>query len=72
MAYYPNSIETLTSLKSDNKFTQVNDLSCATPHLTKDLELNDHFENNEVWSSTLFFKEIEYEDETDFSNKAIN
>ena len=72
LAYYPNSIETLTTLKSDNNFTQVNDLTCATPHLTKDLELNDYFENNEVWSSTLFFKEIEYEDETDFSNKAIS
>lgn len=71
LAYYPNSSEKLQSLRSDKRYTQENDESCATPHLTKDLELNDHYENNEVWSSTLFFKYLESEDEEDFANKAI-
>ncbi len=72
LAYYPNSIETLNSLNSTDNFIQENDATCATPHLTKDLELNDHFENNEVWSSTLFFKYIEYEDDNDYTIKAID
>ena len=72
LTYYPNSKEMLNSLKANDKYTQVNDESCATPHLTKDVELNDFFENNEVWSSTLFFKYIEYDDQTDFANKAID
>src|SRR6056300_443449 len=71
LAYYPNSSEKLQSLRLDKRYTQENDESCATPHLTKDLELNDHYENNEVWSSTLFFKYLESEDEEDFVNKAI-
>ena len=58
LAYYPKSSETLNSLKESKHITQENDLSCSTPHLTKDLELNDYFEQNEVWSSTLFFKYI--------------
>ena len=72
LAYYPKSIETLNSLKESEHITQENDLTCSTPHLTKDLELNDFFEQNEVWSSTLFFKYIEYSDESDFVEKSID
>ena len=72
LAYYPKSSETLNSLKESEHITQENDLTCSTPHLTKDLELNDYFEQNEVWSSTLFFKYIEYSDESDFVEKSIN
>ena len=57
---------------SEKNVQQVNDESCATPHLTKDLELNDHYENNEVWSSALFFKYIDYENEQDYASKSID
>ena len=71
-SYYPNSTETLQLLKKDKTISQENDLSCATPHLTKDLELNDFYENNEVWSSTLFFKYLDYDGDADFEHKAIS
>ena len=70
--YYPNSGETLQQLKKDKNINQENDLTCATPHLTKDLELNDFYENNEVWSSTLFFKYLDHDGDTDFVHKAIS
>jgi aldehyde dehydrogenase (NAD(P)+) len=72
LAYYPDSLNSLNNLMLDTNFQQVNNESCATPHLTKDLELNDHFENNEVWSSALFFKFLDYENEEDFASKAID
>ena len=72
LAYYPNSTETLKQLKSNKTIFQENDLTCATPHLTKDLELNDYYEKNEVWSSTLFFKYLEHDNDLDYVNKAIS
>ena len=72
LAYYPNSIEVLNKLKLEKNVVQENDVSCDTPHLTKDLDLNDFYQDNEVWSSTLFFKFIEYSDELDYVKKAIN
>ena len=72
LAYYPDSLNSLNNLMLDSNVQQVNNESCATPHLTKDLDLNDHFENNEVWSSALFFKFLDYENEQDFASKAID
>lgn len=72
LAYYPNSTENLKRLKSKKTIIQENDLTCATPHLTKDLELNDYYEKNEVWSSTLFFKYLEHDSDLDYVNKAIS
>ena len=72
LAYYPNSTETLKQLKSNKTIFQENDLTCATPHLTKDLDLNDYYEKNEVWSSTLFFKYLEHDNDLDYVNKAIS
>ena len=72
LAYYPNSIEVLNKLKLEKNVVQENDVFCDTPHLTKDLDLNDFYQDNEVWSSTLFFKFIEYSDELDYVKKAIN
>ena len=72
LAYYPDSLNSLNNLMLDTNVQQVNNESCATPHLTKDLDLNDHFENNEVWSSALFFKFLDYENEQDFASKAID
>ena len=71
LAYYPDSLNNLNNLMSEKNVQQVNDESCATPHLTKDLDLNDHYENNEVWSSALFFKYINYENEQDYASKSI-
>ena len=72
LAYYPDSLKNLNNLTLQKDVKQVNDESCLTPHLTKDLDINDHYENNEVWSSALFFKYIDYEEELDFASKAIN
>ena len=72
LAYYPDSLNNLNNLLSEKNVQQVNDESCATPHLTKDLDLNDHYENNEVWSSALFFKYINYDNEQDYASKSID
>ena len=72
LAYYPDSLNNLNNLLSEKNVQQVNDESCATPHLTKDLELNDHYENNEVWSSALFFKYIDYENEQEYVSNSID
>ena len=72
LAYYPDSLNNLNNLLSEKNVQQVNDESCATPHLTKDLDLNDHYENNEVWSSALFFKYIDYENEQEYVSNSID
>ena len=71
-AYYPESIERLEKLEKDKGYERVNALSCVTPHLTREIKAYSKFEIDEVWSSTIYFKKIEYTSVEDFANKAIN
>jgi len=71
-AYYPESIERLEKLEKDKGYERVNALSCVTPHLTREIKAYSKFEINEVWSSTIYFKKIEYTSVEDFANKAID
>ncbi len=71
-AYYPDSIERLEKLEKDKGYERVNALSCVTPHLTREIKAYSKFEIDEVWSSTIYFKKIEYTSVEDFANKAIN
>ena len=59
-AYYPESIERLEKLEKDKGYERVNSLSCVTPHLTREIKAYSKFEIDEVWSSTIYFKKIEY------------
>ena len=70
-AYYPESIERLEKLEKDKGYERVNALSCVTPHLTREIKAYSKFEIDEVWSSTIYFKKIEYTNIEDFANKAI-
>ena len=71
-AYYPESIERLEKLEKDKGYERVNSLSCVTPHLTREIKAYSKFEIDEVWSSTIYFKKIEYTSIEDFANKAID
>ena len=70
-AYYPESIERLNKLEKDKAYERVNKLSCVTPHLTREIKAYNKYELDEVWSSALYFKRIEYSSPEDYSNKAI-
>ncbi len=71
-AYYPESIERLERLEKDKGYERVNALSCVTPHLTREIKAYSKFEIDEVWSSTIYFKKIDYTSIEDFANKAID
>ncbi len=71
-AYYPESIERLNKLEKDKSYERVNKLSCVTPHLTREIKAYNKYELDEVWSSALYFKRIDYSSAEDFSNKAVN
>ena len=71
-AYYPESIERLEKLEKDKGYERVNSLSCVTPHLTREIKAYSKFEIDEVWSSTIYFKKIEYTSIEDFAIKAID
>ena len=71
-AYYPESIERLEKLEKDKGYERVNALSCVTPHLTREIKAYSKFEIDEVWSSTIYFKKIEYTSIEDFANKAVD
>ena len=71
-AYYPESIERLEKLEKDKGYERVNALSCVTPHLTREIKSYSKYEIDEVWSSTIYFKKIEYSTNEEFANKAID
>ena len=71
-AYYPESIERLEKLEKDKGYERVNALSCVTPHLTREIKAYSKFEIDEVWSSTIYFKKIDYTSNEDFGKKAID
>ena len=71
-SYYPGASEKLSELMDTNNYEQINDLSCNTPFLVADLNLEKEYANQEVWSTALFFKEIPYSSYEDFCTKSIN
>ena len=71
-SYYPGSIDTLKELQNNNNYEQINDHMCSTPFMISDLDSEESFSKEEVWNSTLYFKEIEYSDYESFANNSIN
>ena len=37
-SYYPNSLNILKSLEKDKNYERLNDESCATPHLSREIK----------------------------------
>ena len=70
-SYYPGSIETLKKLQTNNNYEQINDNLCSTPFMVSDLDNEKTFSKEEVWNSTLYFKEIEYTDYESYANNSI-
>ena len=68
-SYYPGANENLNELIDTNNYEQINNLTCSTPFLVSDLDLEKQYGNEEVWSTALYFKEIPYKS---YENYALN
>ncbi|MAE33564.1 MAG: hypothetical protein CL493_04515 [Actinobacteria bacterium] len=71
-SYYPGAIENLNDLNNSNNYEQINNLSCSTPFLISNLDLEHEYGNKEVWSTALYFKEISYNSYEDFCTNSVN
>ena len=71
-SYYPGAVESLKDLQNNKNYEQINDQICATPFMVSDLDADEQFSIEEVWNSTLYFKEIEYTDYESFANNSID
>ncbi len=63
--------ENLNDLIETDNYDQINNLSCNTPFLVCDLDLEKEYANKEVWSTALYFKEIQYTSYEDFAINSI-
>jgi len=70
-SYYPGATKNLNELVKTNNYDQINNLSCNTPFLVSDLELEKEYANKEVWSTALYFKEIPFISYEDFATNSI-
>ena len=70
-SYYPGATENLNDLIESENYEQINNLSCSTPFLVSDLDLESEYGNKEVWSTALYFKEISYSSYEDFCSNAV-
>ena len=70
-SYYPGASETLNELIETNNYDQINNLSCNTPFLVSELDLEKEYANKEVWSTALYFKEIPFTSYEDFAFNSI-
>ena len=71
-SYYPNAVESLKKLQNKKNYEQINDQVCSTPFMVSDLDADEQFSIEEVWNTTLYFKEIEYTDYESFANNSID
>ena len=71
-SYYPNSLKVLNDLEKDKNYERLNDQTCATPHLSREIKAYSKFETSEIWGTSIYFKKIGYEDELDYVNNAIS
>ena len=71
-SYYPGSTENLNELIDTNNYEQINKLTCSTPFLVSDLDLEKQYGNEEVWSTALYFKEIPYKSYENYATSAID
>ena len=55
-SYYPNSLNILKSLEKDKNYERLNDESCATPHLSREIKAYSKYETSEIWGTSIYFK----------------
>jgi len=70
-SYYPGASENLKELIETENYDQINSLSCNTPFLVTDLDLEKEYANKEVWSTALYFKEIPFTSYENFCTNSI-
>ena len=71
-SYYPGANESLETFQKNKNYEQINEQVCSTPFMISNLDMEEKFSNEEVWNSTLYFKEIEYSDYESFANNSID
>ncbi len=71
-SYYPGANESLEALQKNKNYEQINEQVCSTPFMISNLDTEEKFSIEEVWNSTLYFKEIEYSDYESFANNSID
>ena len=71
-SYYPGATENLNELIDTSNYEQINKLTCSTPFLVSDLDLEKQYGNEEVWSTALYFKEIPYKSYENYATAAID
>ncbi len=72
LSYYPNSLNVLTSLEKDKNYERLNDQSCATPHLSREIKAYSKYETSEIWGTSIYFKKIDYENDLDYAKNVID
>tara|TARA_B100001996_G_scaffold280627_1_gene221063 strand:- start:1587 stop:3236 length:1650 start_codon:yes stop_codon:yes gene_type:complete len=70
-SYYPNSMDTLNRLEKDKSYTRENGPNCVTPHLTREIKAYSKYETNEVWSTSIYFKKLSFNNEKEFGENVI-
>ena len=71
-SYYPGANENLNDLLQTENYEQINNLSCSTPFLVSDLDLEKEYGDKEVWSTALYFQELPYSTYENFCSKAVD
>jgi hypothetical protein len=71
-SYYPGASENLNDLVQTENYDQINNLSCSTPFLVSDLNLEKEYANKEVWSTALYFQELPYSTYENFCSNAVD
>ena len=71
-SYYPGASENLNDLVQTENYDQINNLSCSTPFLVSDLDLEKEYANKEVWSTALYFQELPYSTYENFCSNAVD
>ena len=71
-SYYPGANESLEAFQKNKNYEQINEQVCSTPFMISNLDMEEKFSIEEVWNSTLYFKEIEYSDYESFANNSID
>ena len=71
-SYYPGANENLSDLLQTENYEQINNLSCSTPFLVSDLDLEKEYANKEVWSTALYFQELPYSTYENFCSNAVD
>ncbi len=71
-SYYPGANESLEAFQKNKNYEQINGQVCSTPFMISNLDTEEKFSIEEVWNSTLYFKEIEYSDYESFANNSID